>query len=128
MPGFYEPGACSIVSVFTLAFSRDNRILASGDCRTLSFWDSTTGDLLNRIRFRDFPVSQVGFAPGNNVFAAIQYKKLLLTRINSDAPNEVPETMAADRFAFSPDGESIAVAADRNITLWNLQFLLNKTN
>jgi hypothetical protein len=70
-------------------------------------------------------VVQVGFAPRGDIFAAIHNGELLLVKNEESVPGQVPRKLAANRFAFSSDGKTIAVSTGSSITLWDLRALLN---
>jgi WD40 repeat protein/serine/threonine protein kinase len=58
------------VSVYSIAFSGDGRLLAAGDDEGIQLWDAETGALLHKLRGHEHAVNAVAFAPRGTLLAS----------------------------------------------------------
>jgi serine/threonine protein kinase len=112
--------------VFTVAFSPDGEMLASGSFdNTIKLWEIKTGNLIKTLEGHTYWVNSVAFSPDGEILASgswdwtiklwdIKTGKLLKTlKGHTDAVNSV---------AFSPDGDILASGSEDNtIKLWEIK-------
>jgi WD40 repeat protein len=109
-------------SVGVVAFSHDGKILASGSCdQTVKLWDAQTGKLLETLKGTKAWGSALAFAPDGSLLGTggeIKDDKLTVEVIRIHAQGVELKQVFQDpvsgpwtRFAFSPDGKTLAIGA-----------------
>jgi RNA polymerase sigma factor (sigma-70 family) len=111
-------------AVFSVAFSPDAKVLASGDGgRHLRLWQVATGNELTSVAAHQNEVSIVAFSPDGKVLASAGYDRTV--RLWDAATGKPLRTIPAHEdkvsaLAFSPDGRFLASAGwDHQIHLWD---------
>lgn len=118
--------------VLTLAFSPDNRFLASAGGNTQSqvgdhivrLWDTTTGSISETDEGHSLFVSTVAFSPdGTMVASSSPDRTIRLWHVQTGEVETITLEESADwiAMAFSPDGKTLAVGSQNgNINLWDV--------
>ena len=123
----HPPRAVRILSsqdpVFAVAFSPDDRMVASGDGgRTIRFWQTRTGQPLGSFPAHQAEISAVAFSPDGQTLASASYDRLV--HLWSVATGQRLRTLtghedSVSSLAFTPDGRTLASAGwDGTICLW----------
>jgi WD40 repeat protein len=119
------PGHTDVVR--SVAFSPDNRILASGSGnteRTIRLWDVRTGKCLNTLRGHSNGIWAVAFNPQGNILASGSDD--LTVRLWDVKTGECLNTLRGHTVwvwsvAFNPQGDILASAStDRTVKLWDI--------
>ena len=112
-------------SVYSVAFSPDGKVLASGSGGTIKLWDVKSGALLKTLKGHSWSVYSVAFSPDGKVLASGSYDKtILLWDVESGA---LLQTLKGHSWgvlsvAFSPDGKVLASGSgDNTIKLWDVK-------
>jgi hypothetical protein len=115
--------------VVSLAFAPGGAVLASGGLdNTVRLWDVVRGEPRGLLRGHASPVQAVAFAPDGGVLASGDRSGTVkLWNVASLAERDTL-TAAEDKLfveevaavAFSPDGETLAVAVGRIVQLWDV--------
>jgi WD40 repeat protein len=99
-------------AVYSVAFSADGRILASGSRdTTLKLWDVASGSELRTLSGHSSPVDSVAFSPDGRTVASGSYDKTV--KLWDVASGHALRTLSAQSYgvssvAFSPDGRILA--------------------
>jgi WD40 repeat protein len=113
------------VSVYSVAFSPDGRLLASGDWdKTIKLWDVATGSLVRTLKGHTGGVNSVAFSPDGRLLASGSGDgtiKLWDVATGSLVRTLSGHTNNVNSVAFSPDGRLLASGSDDNtIKLWEV--------
>jgi WD40 repeat protein len=110
-----------------LTFTPDGRTLAVW-CQGVTFWQIPSGKLQGQL-FRSWAAGPFAFSPDGKVLATehsnrsqilladVEKGKTLRILVGAGANDAVFGTV--ERLAFSPDGETLAVAFPADVVLWN---------
>lgn len=111
--------------VNSVAFSPDGRVLVAGSQDlTVSIWDATNGNLVRTLQGHARPVNAVAFsADGRTIVSGARDGRMILW--DAQTGNRLGADFTASNgsvigLAFSPDGQRIASAAFRTVTLWDV--------
>lgn len=118
-------------SVFSVAFSPDNKTIASGSRdASIILWDSHTGESKLKMR-HDSDVLKLCFSPDGKMLASLPNaegvyhggKEIHLWNTESGKVEWILDNeVYAYSIAFSPDGQLLAVASgDYTVKIWHLQ-------
>ncbi len=120
------------MSIFSLAFSPDGKLLASGSAdKTARLWDVTTGDCRQTLSGHTNFVKGVIFSPDGRHVATASHDQT--GRIWSAQTGESEVVLRGhdkevDCAAWSPDGKTLATGGrDQTIRLWNADGTARKT-
>jgi WD40 repeat protein len=107
--------------VYTVAFSRDGKLMASGsNDRTVCIWDLATGQLLHCVAAHKNEISAVAFSPdGRTLVSGDEDGVIVFSHVNTGRilfETQIEEGQIND-LEFSPDGESLAVAQPNDLIL-----------
>lgn len=104
-----------------VAFSTDGRLIVSaGSDKTVSMWNSNTGELLRTLKDNAEEVNVVVFSPDGELLVYGSYGGL--ARVWDSGIEEIvyESTNLRAPPTFSPDGKLLAIASsDRSIKLWD---------
>jgi len=111
--------------VKSLAFSKDERLLASGGSdSTIRLWDIATGTEVRRLQGNLQPVWALAFNPDGSTLASAGSDALVhLWDVGTSHEREFLKghTQPVRSVAFSPDGQFLASGGDDNsVTIWEL--------
>jgi len=112
---------------FSLAFSPDGQILASGGTdMTINLWNPHTGERLDILEDWDYAIFSIAFSPDGQTLAGGNTDGGKMRFWNLDSGELLPSLDGSledvSSIAFSPDGQIIAGGGryDGKIKLWNL--------
>ena len=111
------------VELTPISFSHDSTMLATGGTRGVKLWDVNTGDNLANIAIEPRSrVRLVSFSPDGRTLAyrVTGEKFTRLWDITTQTEAGIIENPSIESWAFSPDGKTLASAAGRIITLWDV--------
>jgi WD40 repeat protein len=115
--------------MFSVAFSPDGRILASGGYGGLTLWDSETGEEISSLTEGFYPLTDVAFSPDGRMIGAAKDSNngCYLALWDAETAEEIWSSERDQNtwvqwyydVAFSPDGRTIA-SGDSNgaVKLW----------
>jgi len=111
--------------VYSVAFSPDGKILASGSGdNTIQLWDVAKGTLLRTLQGHTSWVRSVAFSPDGKILASGSADKTIkLWDVATGREIRTLQGHTSDVYsvAFSPDGKVLASgSADRTIQLWDV--------
>ena len=119
------------LGAFDLDLSKDGRwLLAGGEVNggdgRFRIWDLRTGALREAVLAHRAEIIRVGWSPDGRWLATLAGDALLRlwsTQTLSDVASLDPAGEGQQRFAFSPDGRSLAVASERarQLAVWSLE-------
>jgi WD40 repeat protein len=114
--------------VSTLAYARDGALLACGasDCNVW-LWDTATGEAVGCLQGHMRPVVTLAFSPNGSLLASGDYGGIVKLWDVASKKLHATLTVSADKLGdeaaalvFSPDGQTLAVAVDRTVQLWDM--------
>ncbi|KAI9893633.1 MAG: hypothetical protein M1814_006429 [Vezdaea aestivalis] len=112
-------------SVFSVVFSPDGRVIASGsEDETIRLWDTATGDTLQILKGHSDWVNSVVFSPDGRVIASGSRDNTI--RLWDIVTGDILQILKGHSdfvysVAFSPDGRVIASGSwDNTIKLWDI--------
>ena len=111
------------VELAPISFSIDSTMLATGGTRGVKLWDVNTGDNLANIAIEPRSrVRLVSFSPDRETLAyrVTGEKFTRLWDVTTQTQTGIIENPSVEYWAFSPDGKTLASAAGRIITLWDV--------
>ena len=111
------------VELAPISFSIDSTMLATGGHRGVKLWDVNTGDNLANIAIEPRSrVRLVSFSPDRETLAyrVTGEKFTRLWDVTTQTQTGIIENPSVAYWAFSPDGKTLASAAGRIITLWDV--------
>ena len=111
------------VELMPISFSHDSTMLASGGDSGVRLWDVNTGDNVANIPVKQKSrVRLVSFSPDGRTLAyRVSGEKFTrLWDITTQTEAGIIENPSIESWAFSPDGNTLASAAGRIITLWDV--------
>jgi WD40 repeat protein len=120
---------CPGAHALTLTFAPDGKTLASGGGdRTVRLWDAATGQERGVLRGHPCAVVAVAFAPDGRLLAsgdlcgAVTLWDLATRtkRATLEATTEKGFLNEITALAFSPDGQTLALAINREVQLWDV--------
>ena len=111
------------IGLTPISFSPDSTMLATGGTRGVKLWEVNTGrDVANiPIKPRTY-VTHASFSSDDRTLAyrVSEEKFTRLWDVTTQTQTGIIENPSVDYWAFSPDGETLASAAGRIITLWDV--------
>ena len=111
------------VELTPISFSHDSTMLATGGTRGVKLWDVNTGDNVANIPVKQRSrVRLVSFSPDRETLAyRVSGEKFTrLWDVTTQTQTGIIENPSVEYWAFSPDGKTLASAAGRIITLWDV--------
>ena len=106
-------------TVLGLAFSPDNRLLASAGFDATRVWDLETRQLLPALSTNHFVSWSVAFSPDGGTLAAGGFRAVRCWEVATGRERCRIVTKSINRaVSFSPDGQTLAVGDGHDITLW----------
>ena len=111
-------------NTFSMAFSPDGKVLASGD-KTVKLWNTEDGSLIRTLEGHDGYVWSVAFSPDGKLLASgSQDKRVKLWNTEDGSLIRTLEGHVAPvlSVAFSPDGKVLASGSEnKRVKLWNTE-------
>ena len=111
------------VELTPISFSHDSTMLASGGDSGVKLWEVNTGENVANIPVKQKSrVRLVSFSPDGRTLAyrVTGEKFTRLWDITTQTEAGIIENPSIESWAFSPDGKTLASAAGRIITLWDV--------
>lgn len=110
--------------ILSIAFSPDNRLLASGGGQFVRLWDWQRGELLKEFSGHTGIVYTVAFSPDGRILASAGNDKVIrLWDITTRSLlMELPDDQEVLSLAFSPDGETLVSGGSGNtVKVWEVE-------
>jgi len=129
LPGHHGPGG-ALVAVYSVAFAKDGKRLASAGNDGVRFWNLTTGKEISYFREHRGSVWRVAFTPngkvvslGNEYAASADGTRVWLWDPEADRGLRVFRMPYVDvrALAVAPDGKTLATGDQDGIRIWDLQ-------
>ena len=111
------------IGLTPISFSPDSTMLATGGTRGVKLWDVNAGRNIANIPVKpSSDVRLVSFSPDGRTLAyRVRGEKFTrLWDVTTQAQTGIIENPLIEYWAFSPDGKTLASAAGRIITLWDV--------
>ena len=115
--------------IYSLAFSPDSKVLASGGKDgAISFWDTATGTLQNTVSNSPGPVYGISFSPADWSLATAGWHPTfadadlqILSRDKQNALRRFEHPGQVTCISYSPDGRTLATAGpDQLVGIWDV--------
>ncbi|MEM4413247.1 MAG: right-handed parallel beta-helix repeat-containing protein, partial [Candidatus Caldarchaeum sp.] len=109
--------------VFSVAFSPDGRLLASGSWQEIKLWEVGSGQLVRTLSGHTDEVHSVAFSPDGRLLASGSRQEIKLWDVASgrEVRTLSGHTSWVTSVAFSPDGRLLASGSwDATIKLWDV--------
>jgi WD40 repeat protein len=111
--------------VLALAFTSDNKLLASGSVdKTIVLWDPATGNQLRALKGHTGTVNSIAFSPDDKYLAsgsADNSIKIWEVATGREKTTLTGHTLYVSSLAFSTDGKMLASGSgDQSVKLWDL--------
>ena len=111
------------IGLTPISFSPDSTMLATGGTRGVKLWDVNTGRNVANIPIEPrSSVTHASFSPDDRTLAyRVSGEKFTrLWDVTTQTQTGIIENPSVEYWAFSPDGKTLASAAGRIITLWDV--------
>ena len=111
------------IGLTPISFSPDSTMLATGGTRGIKLWDVNTGRDVANIPIKPrTSVTHTSFLRDDRTLAyRVSGEKFIrLWDVPTQTQTGIIENPSVDYWAFSPDGKTLASAAERIITLWDV--------
>ncbi len=110
--------------IASVAFSPNNKLLATGSDQTIKIWDVVDGSCIKTLKGRNL-IDLIAFSPNGQILATGSTWKKIVQLWNVVSGSclhtlTVHDDSDLSCFAFSPDGTLLATDSDDNIKLWNV--------
>lgn len=109
--------------IYSMTFSPDGRLLASGSIGMVQLWDIKTGTLTENLEVPSGDVYSVIFSPDGHLLAS--FSTDLRVRIWDVKMSTLAQTLEVpgwlENMAFSPDSRLLACISDRIVQLWDIE-------
>ncbi|KAG1787973.1 uncharacterized protein HD556DRAFT_1448301 [Suillus plorans] len=111
--------------VLALAVSRDGQLIASGDRDgDIIVWHGETGESLTKIKAHSNQISSLDLSPDGTVLATSGYDDRIIKLWNTKILGQRGDPIAIECrdvhcVRYSPSGELLAIATDKNIQIYN---------
>jgi WD40 repeat protein len=128
-----SPLKAHVKEVFSLAFSPDGMVLASGSCGAggkfcakgeIILWNVRTGKVLGSLAGHDEEVNSLAFSPDGKVLASGSPDgKIILWQVDTRQPVESldhPDVSSVFSLAFSPDGKFLVSGHNGRTAIWDV--------
>jgi WD40 repeat protein/serine/threonine protein kinase len=127
----FKHAAQNSITTFSIALSRDGRLLATGNKNAVTLWNTATGKQVAQLKGHQASVRGVAFSPDGHTLASIDnsiHSTIILWDIRTMKPLGQPfsnadPNVALDNqtgLAFSPDGRMLAAGGEQSVTIWNI--------
>ena len=111
------------IGLTPISFSPDSTMLATGGTRGVKLWDVNTGRDVANIPIKPrTSATHISFSPNDRTLAyRVSGENFTrLWEVTTQTQIGIIENPSVDYWAFSPDGKTLASAAGRIITLWDV--------
>ena len=108
-------------NIHSIAFSPDERMLASGSDGEIRLWNASTGQYLQTLAEYTSGVSSVAFSVDGRILAGGSDGEILLWDVVTGSQfKKILVDGYVNRIVFSPDGSRLACAAGGSLYLWDI--------